>query len=52
MEDVYSERNKCVADPNNKIGNVQLPIECVEKNLHSLRAAIDDAMGVKDGSSL
>ena len=34
-----------LADPGNTIGNVQLPTECVERNLHSLRAAIDDAMG-------
>ena len=33
-----------LADKNNAIGNVQLPTECVERNLYSLRAAIDDAM--------
>jgi len=34
-----------LADPNNYIGNVQLPREIVERNAHSLRAAIDAAMG-------
>ena len=33
-----------LADKNNTIGNVQLPNICVTRNLHSLRAAIDDAM--------
>ena len=33
-----------LADPTNAVGNVQLPRACVERNLHSLRAAIDDAM--------
>ena len=33
-----------LADKNNAIGAVQLPSECVERNLHSLRDAIDDAM--------
>lgn len=33
-----------LADKDNHIGNVTLPTECVERNLHSLRAAIDDAM--------
>lgn len=33
-----------LADKNNNIGNVQLPNECVENNVHSLRCAIDDAM--------
>lgn len=37
-----------LADPNNKIGHVQLPVECVERNMHSLRAAIDAAMEIKD----
>lgn len=39
-----AERLDWLADPNNSIGNVQLPTECVTENLHSLRAAIDDAM--------
>ena len=33
-------------DKNNHIGNVQLPTKCVENNLHSLRAAIDEAMSL------
>lgn len=33
-----------LADPANTIGNVQLPTQCVTDNVHSLRAAIDDAM--------
>lgn len=33
-----------LADRDNRIGNVQLPAECVACNLHSLRDAIDMAM--------
>ena len=33
-----------LADVNNTIGNVQLPRDIVERNLHSLRDAIDEAM--------
>lgn len=33
-----------LADPANGCGAVQLPTECVERNLGSLRDAIDDAM--------
>lgn len=33
-----------LSDRDNTIGNVQLPTMCVMRNLHSLRAAIDDAM--------
>jgi len=33
-----------LADANNTIGNVQLPRDIVERNLHSLRDAIDEAM--------
>lgn len=33
-----------LADPNNMLGNVQLPVECVERHIDSLRDAIDDAM--------
>lgn len=33
-----------LADPKNHIGNVQLPREIVERNMHSLRSAIDEAM--------
>lgn len=36
-----------LADPNNKIGSVQLPRKCVEENLDSLRSAIDAAMEMK-----
>lgn len=33
-----------LADPENVIGNVQLPTMCVMNNLHDMRAAIDEAM--------
>jgi len=33
-----------LSDKSQSIGNVQLPTECVERNLDSLRGAIDDAM--------
>ena len=33
-----------LADSEQFIGNIQLPTECVENNVHSLRDAIDDAM--------
>lgn len=33
-----------LADANNTIGNVALPRDIVERNLHSMRAAIDEAM--------
>lgn len=36
-----------LAAPENGIGNVQLPAACVHANLHSLRGAIDMAMGAK-----
>ena len=45
--DVKSEdarRLDWLADPDNAIGNVQLPTVCVEANLESLRGAIDMAM--------
>lgn len=35
-----------LADPNNNIGNVQLPTRCVLDNIGSLRAAIDAAMAM------
>ena len=38
------ERLNWLANPENNIGNVQLPRACVERNPHSLRDAIDDAM--------
>ena len=44
-----SARLDWLADPNNNIGRVQLPIDCVRDNLHSLRAAIDDAMDMREG---
>lgn len=39
-----------LADTGNTVGNVQLPREIVEANLHSLRAAIDAAMAANDGA--
>ncbi len=33
-----------LADPQNNTANVLLPTEIVERNIHSLRAAIDDTM--------
>jgi len=33
-----------LADRNNLIGNITLPTQCVQNNLDSLRAAIDEAM--------
>lgn len=36
-----------LADVNNTIGNVALPRDIVERNLHSLRAAIDEAMSIE-----
>lgn len=36
-----------LADVNNSVGNVQLPRDIVERNLHSLRDAIDDAMSIE-----
>lgn len=38
------ERMDWLADPENKIGNVQLPSEVVLGNMHSLRDAIDESM--------
>lgn len=38
------ERLNWLADPKNNLGNVQLPTVCVERNPHSLRDAIDEAM--------
>lgn len=40
-----------LADRNQSIGNVQLPAECVIKNLSSLRGAIDDAMALSNKAS-
>lgn len=41
------ERLDWLAHVDNRIGNVQLPTVCVERNPHSLRDAIDDAMEQK-----
>lgn len=45
-----SRRIDWLADRENRIGNVELPRECVEKNLHSMRAAIDAAMSLPNDS--
>ncbi len=37
-----------LSDRSNHIGNVQLPRECVERNIDSLRSAIDDAMSLDE----
>lgn len=42
-----ADRLDWLADPENTIGNVQLPSECVLQNLHSLRDAIDAARKLK-----
>ena len=39
-----TKRLDWLADRDNRIGNVQLPAECVACNLHSMRDAIDMAM--------
>ena len=36
-----------LADPENKIGGVILPTECVERHLDSMRDAIDAAMRIQ-----
>lgn len=41
-----AKRLDWLADPENSIGNVQLPTEAVTANLHSLRDAIDAAMAM------
>jgi len=35
-----------LADRDNSIGNVALPTQCVENNIHSMRSAIDEAMTI------
>lgn len=40
-----------LADANNTIGDVRLPRDIVERNLHSMRAAIDDAMEMQANNS-
>ena len=46
--DIVQSKDKArldwLSNPNNLIGNVTLPKECVENNLGSLRDAIDAAM--------
>ena len=44
-----SKRLDWLADKNNTIGKVLLPTACVARNLHSLRAAIDEAMNHFEG---
>ena len=41
-----NRRINWLADKNNEIGNVQLPRECVEKHIDSMRGAIDAAMAM------
>ena len=36
-----------LADVDNKLGGVTLPRDIVERNLHSMRAAIDEAMSIE-----
>ena len=36
-----------LADVDNKIGGVTLPRDIVERNLHSMRDAIDEAMSIE-----
>lgn len=38
-----------LADVDNRLGGVTLPRDIVERNLHSLRAAIDGAMCISEG---
>ena len=46
MHDYGKDKSRIdwLADLNNEIGNVQLPTKCVENNIGSMRAAIDEAM--------
>jgi hypothetical protein len=45
-ESLDTKRIDWLASPNQNIGNVQLPSECVERNIHCLRSAIDEAMSI------
>lgn len=47
LKELVSDRERLdwLADPDNTIGNVQLPLKCVTANVHSLRDAIDAARG-------
>lgn len=40
-----------LADVNNTIGNVTLPPDIVKRNFRSMRAAIDEAMGMQANNS-
>ena len=40
-----------LADLDNEYGNVELPRDIVERNLHSMRAAIDEAMELQANNS-
>lgn len=40
-----------LADVDNKLGGVTLPRDIVERNLHSMRAAIDEAMEMQANNS-
>ena len=40
-----------LADVDNKLGGVTLPRDIVERNLHSMRAAIDEAMELQEKES-
>ena len=42
------QRLDWLADKNNTAARILLPRECVERNLSSLRDAIDDAMSTND----
>ena len=40
-----------LADADNKLGSVLLPRDIVERNLHSMRDAIDEAMSIESTRS-
>ena len=41
-----------LASPSNRIANVQLPTESVDRHPHDMRSAIRDAMGMNDEHNL
>ncbi len=45
------ERIDWLADPDNEYGNVELPVEIVRRNIHCLRAVIDEAMEIQANNS-
>ena len=45
------ERIDWLADLDNEYGNVELPSEIVRRNIHCLRAAIDEAMEMQANNS-